>query len=104
MIGGADTFFIDDLSLRTRDYLDDDEKETEADEWAEEALIPKDLWVRHMEGAALTTTNVLTFARRVGVHPAIVAGRVRYERRNYRLLSQFVGNGEVRRHFEEGAA
>ena len=32
--------------------------------------------------------------------PAIIAGRVRYERRNYRLLSQFVGAGQIRRQFE----
>ena len=31
--------------------------------------------------------------------PAVVAGRLRYERGNYRLLSQFVGTGQVRRHF-----
>ena len=37
------------------------------------------------------------------VHPAIVAGRIRYERRNYRLLSQFVGTGEVRRQFAVAA-
>jgi hypothetical protein len=29
-----------------------------------------------------------------------VAGRVRFERNNYRLLSQFVGSGEVRRQFD----
>ncbi len=28
-----------------------------------------------------------------------VAGRARYERANFRLLSQFVGTGEVRRQF-----
>ena len=33
------------------------------------------------------------------VHPAIIAGKVRYERQNHRLLSQFVGTGEVRRQF-----
>ena len=35
----------------------------------------------------------------LNIHPAIVAGRVRYERNNYRHLSQWVGNGQVRRHF-----
>ena len=34
-------------------------------------------------------------------HPAIIAGRVRYTQCNYRLLSQFVGTGEVKRQFEE---
>jgi HTH-type transcriptional regulator/antitoxin HigA len=43
--------------------------------------------------------NVMHFASDVGVHPAVVAGRVRFERNNYRLLSQFVGSGEVRQQF-----
>lgn len=33
----------------------------------------------------------------VGIAAAIVAGRVRYVHRNYRLLTHFVGLGEVRR-------
>ena len=33
------------------------------------------------------------------IYPAIVAGRVRYIKQNYRLLSQFVGTGEIRRLF-----
>ena len=42
---------------------------------------------------------VMQLAEALQVHPAIVAGRVRHERHNYRLLSQFVGTGEIRRQF-----
>lgn len=42
---------------------------------------------------------VMNLANALEIHPAIVAGRIRHERRNYRLLSQFVGTGEVRRQF-----
>ena len=98
MIGNGDQLFIDDLSLRERDHADDDDKEIEADEWAQDALIPAEIWQRHPASQSPVAVNVLSLARTVGVHPAIVAGRVRYERRNYRLLSQFVGTGEVRRH------
>jgi HTH-type transcriptional regulator/antitoxin HigA len=42
---------------------------------------------------------VMNLANALQVHPAIVAGRIRYEQQNYRLLSQFVGTGEVRRQF-----
>ena len=104
MSGDGDDLFVDDLSLRERDHADDDEKETEADEWAQEALISSDLWGTHPASVLPTTSNVIALARQAGVHPAIVAGRVRYERHNYRLLSQFVGSGEVRRCFTEGAA
>ena len=48
-----------------------------------------------------TTLNVIYFANSVGIHPAIIAGRLRYESGNYRLLSQLVGTGKVRQQFEE---
>ena len=50
--------------------------------------------------AAPTPLAVMSLAQHLQVHPATVAGRVRHERNNYRLLSQFVGTGQVRRHFE----
>ncbi len=42
-------------------------------------------------------------AKKVGVNPAIVAGRVRFERKSYRLLSQIVGTNSVQPFFMEGA-
>jgi HTH-type transcriptional regulator/antitoxin HigA len=47
--------------------------------------------------------TVMNLANALEIHPAIVAGRVRYEQQNYRLLSQFVGTGEVRRKFGTAA-
>lgn len=94
--GGA-RLFVDDFDLRAKD---DDPREREADEWAEEALIPKAEWDEHPAQDAPYASNVISLAQRVSVHPAIVAGRIRWRDRNYRILSQFVGNGEVRKHFE----
>jgi hypothetical protein len=48
----------------------------------------------------LTPMAVVSLAKVLQVHPAIVAGRIRHEEKNYRLLSHFVGSGEVRRQFE----
>jgi HTH-type transcriptional regulator / antitoxin HigA len=88
--------FIDDLELRSNDG---DEREREADDWAEKALIPEEEWNKHPAQDLPYPSNVLSLAQRVGVHPAIVAGRIRWRNRNYRMLSQFVGSGEVRKHF-----
>lgn len=88
--------FVDDFDLRSKD---DDPREKEADEWAEEALIPNKDWMDHPAQDAPYPSNVLSLAQRVGVHPAIVAGRIRWRDRNYRILSQFAGTGEVRKHF-----
>ena len=91
--------FLDDQSLRRARPSTEDPREGEADEWAEEALIPGDAWDASGVRERPTAMNVMHFASDVGVHPAVVAGRVRFERNNYRLLSQFVGSGEVRKQF-----
>ena len=95
---GDDNGFVDDHNLRGVES-GGDSKEQEADLNAQDALIPREVWD---DGAILehpTPMAVLDLVWEAGVHPAIVAGRVRRELGNYRLLSQFVGTGEVRRHF-----
>ena len=91
--------FVDDLTLRRLDGGRRDPREAEADEWAEEALVPRAAWEASDVRDRPTPMAVLNLAQAMGVHPAIVAGQVRYETGNYRLLSQFVGTGEVRRQF-----
>ena len=94
------TVFMDDHSLRPRTPGSADAQETEADAWAEEALIPHDVWQASAARQAPRPMAVINLAHSLGIHPAIVAGRVRHERGNYRLLSQFVGSGLVRQQFE----
>ncbi len=91
--------FVDDLSLSKVDAEREDPRESEADEWAAEALIPHDAWQTSTAHENPTPLSVMTLAQVLHVHPAIVAGRVRHERQNYRLLSQFVGTGQVRSQF-----
>ena len=91
--------FVDDFTLRKLEGRREDPRETQADEWAEEALIPRSVWEASAVRDRPTTMAVMNLANALQVHPAIVAGRVRFERKNYRLLSQFVGTGEVRRQF-----
>ncbi len=100
---GEDGAFVDDLTLRGVQGVGEDSKEAQADKWAEEALIPKSVWDASGILAGPTAISVLNLAYEASVHPAIVAGRIRHETGNYRLLSQFVGNGQVRRHFEATA-
>lgn len=97
MDGQRDEAFVDDLSLRGVEGIKRDPKEDEADEWAENGLIPGDVWRASEARENPSPLTVMELAQRLQIHPAIVAGRVRYESKNFRLLSQFVGNGEVRR-------
>ena len=95
-----DNQFVDDMTLRNVKGIAEDSTEIEADEWAEDALIPKDVWADSPVRDDPTPMSVIQLATWLEIHPAIVAGRVRYERGNYRLLSQFVGSGQVRKHFD----
>ena len=104
--GDRDTIFVDDHNLRGVEAGAglagaDNSKESDADRWAEEALIPHDLWAVSPARENPSPTGVINAAQAIGVHPAIIAGRVRRERGNYRLLSQFVGAKEVRRQFQD---
>jgi len=96
MDGNGDAGFLDDLTLRSAPG-GGDSKEVQADEWAEEALISREFWETSAVRENPSPMAVVQFANTLHIHPAIVAGRIRFERKNFRMLSHFVGTGEVRR-------
>lgn len=75
--------------------------EEQADRMAREALVPTKVFRRSRAYSARTPASVIDLAQRTGVHPAVVAGRVRYESNNFRVLTQLIGQGEVRRLFPD---
>ncbi|MEZ6113070.1 MAG: ImmA/IrrE family metallo-endopeptidase [Pirellulaceae bacterium] len=83
---------VDDL-----DNSSDDLIEREADEMAREALIPEHAWKAANMAAKPTVDQVLTFAKQQRIHPAIVAGRIRFERNDFKIYSNLLGNGSVRK-------
>jgi HTH-type transcriptional regulator / antitoxin HigA len=87
----GEQWFVDDLESEGGDLED------EADAWAREALIPSDIWAdaRNLR----TEAEVRALASRLSISPAIVAGRLRFERQNYRLLTDLVGQGRVQSQF-----
>ena len=92
--------FLDDLSLR--DGSNGSQKaarEREADELAEMALINEDDWVGFNFPDAATNLRIAELAIAASVHPSVVAGRVRFETRNYRRFGGLIGRGEARRFF-----
>ncbi|MCY4096299.1 MAG: transcriptional regulator [Gammaproteobacteria bacterium] len=91
--------FVDDMSLRKAEGEREDPREKEADDWAAEALISQEAWNSSDVKDHPTSMAVMNLASELEIHPAIVAGQVRYKQQNYRLLSQFVGTGEIRRSF-----
>lgn len=74
--------------------------EREADDLATEALIPNDKWHASDAFHLRTAHAAEALAEDLRIHPAIVAGKIRHETRNYRKLNRMVGHGQVRRLFE----
>ncbi len=89
----SDDVFIDSLEDTA---IDEQEVEAEANAFAKDGLIPRDLWLRSDAYRLGSEGSVLNLAKQLGVHPAIVAGRIRYERRDFRILTELVGVGGVR--------
>ena len=87
--------FIDDLDRTNLQTV-----EGEADAMAQEALIPNKSWSAAKVRQTLASEDVMAYADEIGVHPAIVAGRLRHEEKNFRLLSHLIGKtGQVSQTF-----
>jgi HTH-type transcriptional regulator/antitoxin HigA len=95
---GAPSCYFDDLDISTHETSD---LERQADTGAREALLSKSEWEQSAARFVVAPVTVSQLATQVGVGDAIVAGRVRHERRNYRLLSSMVGAGKVRSSFPD---
>ncbi len=77
------------------------EAEAEADKFALEGLIPQAEWAKIKKLSKLTANRIREEARRLVVHPAVIAGRIRREKHNYSVFSQLVGQGQVRKMFPD---
>lgn len=84
--------FFDDLS----NDQSKDQCEEEADAMATEALIPPDDWKQARLRRNSPADSVVAFAERLRISPAIPAGRLRYESRDYKVFKALIGMGKVR--------
>lgn len=85
-------WYVDDL-----DAADSSKPEREADSWAQEKLIPPQQWARIQFCAS--SIDVQVAAQELQISPAIIAGRIRFERKNYKLFSNLIGQGDLHRLF-----
>jgi HTH-type transcriptional regulator / antitoxin HigA len=81
---------LDDLDVRSTDGI-----EAEADAFARDALIPSSIWTSR-SSPDMSIGDVEKLARDAGIHPAIAAGRWRYEYGDYRRFSRLIGRNKVR--------
>ncbi len=94
---GLATGFFDDVEHAAVDELED-----EANAFAENLLVPSESWRRSPARIAKSAQPVEAFARQLGIHSAIVFGRIRMERNDYTLFANRIGQGAVKKHFLVG--
>lgn len=75
--------------------------EREANDLASESLIPRAIWRRSAARLKPSGQSIEALARELQIHAAIVAGRVRFERRNYSLFTGLVGYRKAQAQFPE---
>lgn len=85
--------FIDDLDSKG----EVDAIESEADDLASDALIPAEEWAKTF---IMVEADIHDLARKLHIHPAIVAGRWRREMGNYRKFTKLLGKDQVRSQFD----
>jgi HTH-type transcriptional regulator/antitoxin HigA len=83
------------------DNRDDDPKEAEANRLARDAFIPRTVWKRSDAFLHPSVDTIRALADRLHISPAIVAGRLRHEKNDYRIFGQLVGIRQARKHFPE---
>ena len=103
-LSASDRLIIDDLDLRGKRVETEDIMEKEADEMTSNGLIPKRVWDRKPISSKASKEEVYALAEKLKIHPAIIAGRIRFEQNNYKLLSRHVGNRQIRKHFVDSFA
>lgn len=93
----SDEAFVDDLDSDPGK----DPREREADRLAGEILIPRRIWKRSAAYRQRTPDVIQELALQLKIHPAIIAGRIRHDTRNFYILGQIVGRGRVRKLFPD---
>lgn len=94
LLGGSKKVFLDNFDAEMTGI------EKEADDFAQEALIPSEAWEKCPARTFHSEQFLKDFAKNQEVHPAIVAGRIMREENDRRIFPKSVGQGEVRRLFE----
>ena len=90
------------VNLARYDFLDDDEVESgdrfekEADDFAVKYLLPSEVWEQCSSRNAVSEEAVREDAEKFNLSTSIIAGRIRRERKDYKLLDSLVGKGDVR--------
>lgn len=88
---------LDNAIYEDLDYLDNDNLiELQANKLAKEILVDKKIWRGSQVRRLPTEEGIEKFAKELGIHPAIIAGKIRFESGDYRLFSKIVHSVNLR--------
>lgn len=93
--------FFDDTE--TGAYEEENPEEAAANQFARDCLIPPEVW-QAREARLLTSrseSKICQIADELEMSPAILAGRIRWQKQSYHIFSSIVGNRTVRKLFPE---
>lgn len=89
----SDEVFVDSTEDEDRE---ESEIEAEANAFAKDSFVPRDAWLRSDAYRFATEPAIIALAEKFEVHPAVIAGRLRFERKRYQDFSKLLGAGQVR--------
>ena len=78
-----------------------DSRESEADRLAGEALVPADKWENSPARLIPSPIAAQSLAKELGIHVAVVAGKMRHEDNRYIYLNSIINGARVRTLFPE---
>ena len=90
-------FFYDDLDSS----VNIDKKEQEADQLAQEALVPESKWESSPARLIPSPIAAESLAKELGVHTSIVAGKMRHAGNKYIYLNTLINQAKVRSFFPD---
>lgn len=89
--------FYDDLDSKDAS----DTREVDADRLAGDALIPENKWENSPARLIPSPIAARSLAKELGIHTAIVAGKMRHENNRYMYLNLIINSETVRKYFPE---
>lgn len=90
---------LEQLSTPIIDDLDEDPQnliEKQANRLTKDSFVEKSIWRNCPPKYQLGDEIVIDFAKEMGIHPAIIAGMLRYEKKNYTIYNDIIHRVNVR--------
>lgn len=87
--------FLDDSDIENKA----DPIEREADQIARDVFIPKSIWRSSDVLHSRSSEAIINLANELHIHPAIIAGRIRFEAKKFNIFTELLGINTVRKIF-----